>query len=981
MNAAAPETLIGLVRPFEPLFVLGRAQLDAGLQDLHRRYPHLVYDPAAIAALETALRRDVYSIVTRAMVLELNVARLQGTLSAGTAEARFVEFVHRLEQPGVRAAFIADYPLLFQQVALRIEQWAASNLELLERLGEDAALLREALFSGNDPGPLISIEPGEGDRHCDGRTVTITRFETGAAVVYKPHSLSADRHFYDLLQWLNTRGAQPAFKHLIVIDRGMYGWEEHVSQSACESRNQVERFYERCGANLAVLYTFAATDFHFENVIAVGEYPVLIDLEALFHPLTGATPTGATDIAARQIATSVLGVGLLPHRTGYGRDSAGIDFSGIGAEPGQLSPHDVMLLKQLGTDRMAFEPTRVPVGGRNHRPSLEGVDIESAAYAQFIARGFLQTYRLLCNCRDELVAPGGWVDTFADDEVRVIVRPTQTYGTMLQTSFHPDLLHDARDRDKYFDKLRSLPHAANFDCIVDDECEDLRRGDIPRFTTSPGTRFLRTSSGRQIEDVLPDAGRETVKRRIAQLGDDDLARQLWYVRSSLGAPARHELPDTPHLAFPRPINRQSPLAVAAATIGDRLERLAIHGVTGATWIGASVAGQRGVNIEPLGPDLYDGLPGVALFLAYLGAIAGEARYENLARRALVTMREELVRDNVTAIGALSGWGGVVYALALLGELWDDQELFAEAIGYADRAAGFIESDCMFDIVGGAAGCIVALLALNARSPATSLLSIAQRCGEHLLANFIPCARGGGWISAGTSNVPLTGFSHGSAGIALSLLRLNAATADDRFRTAAQAAIAYERSVFSPNTQNWPDFRTRSEPATQTASGIPQAILWCHGAPGIGLARLGCREFLDDPEIEAEIDVALRTTANEGFRGGHSLCHGNLGNLELLHVAARRRGSPALHTQVSQLCAALLDDAAANGWRCGNPAAVETPGLMTGIAGIGYQLLRLSEPDRVPPVLLFEPPDRRGSATNSLQSVETERREFRRYGPA
>jgi lantibiotic modifying enzyme len=190
---------------------------------------------------------------------------------------------------------------------------------------------------------------------------------------------------------------------------------------------------------------------------------------------------------------------------------------------------------------------------------------------------------------------------------------------------------------------------------------------------------------------------------------------------------------------------------------------------------------------------------------------------------------------------------------------------------------------------------------------------------------------------------------------LSLLRLNAATADDRFRTVAQAAIAYERSVFSPNTQNWADFRTTSEPATQTATGIPQVIMWCHGAPGIGLARLGCGEFLDDPEIEAEIDVALRTTANEGFRGGHSLCHGSFGNLELLHVAARRRGSPAHHTQVSQLCAALLDDAAANGWRCGNHAAVETPGLMTGLAGIGYQLLRLSEPDRVPPVLLFEPP--------------------------
>jgi lantibiotic modifying enzyme len=38
--------------------------------------------------------------------------------------------------------------------------------------------------------------------------------------------------------------------------------------------------------------------------------------------------------------------------------------------------------------------------------------------------------------------------------------------------------------------------------------------------------------------------------------------------------------------------------------------------------------------------------------------------------------------------------------------------------------------------------------------------------------------------------------------------------------------------------------------------------------------------------------------------------------------------------------------------------VTAPGLMTGIAGMGYQLLRLAEPGRIPSVLLLEPPSTR-----------------------
>jgi class II lanthipeptide synthase len=59
--------------------------------------------------------------------------------------------------------------------------------------------------------------------------------------------------------------------------------------------------------------------------------------------------------------------------------------------------------------------------------------------------------------------------------------------------------------------------------------------------------------------------------------------------------------------------------------------------------------------------------------------------------------------------------------------------------------------------------------------------------------------------------------------------------------------------------------------------------------------------------------------------------------------------------VNRLAAIILESIDRDGWRCANPLGVESPGLMTGLAGIGYELLRVAEPKRVPSVLLLEPP--------------------------
>ncbi len=56
-----------------------------------------------------------------------------------------------------------------------------------------------------------------------------------------------------------------------------------------------------------------------------------------------------------------------------------------------------------------------------------------------------------------------------------------------------------------------------------------------------------------------------------------------------------------------------------------------------------------------------------------------------------------------------------------------------------------------------------------------------------------------------------------------------------------------------------------------------------------------------------------------------------------------------------MTAKILESADQNGWLCGLPLAVETPGLMTGLSGVGGGLLRAAKPRRVPSVLTLDPP--------------------------
>ena len=950
----------GFLQPFIRLAAARLRTVTAALQARYGLEFPLLSSEAESSLLE-GLARRLQSLSTRTLILELNVARVMDELPGGTPQERFHHFsTVRLQEPRVLVAVLEEYPVLARLLATSTERWLTVSLELLERIASEREQLGQTFLGGRDIGSLAGLQSGVSDLHREGRSVVLLRFSSGLRLVYKPKSLAVDVRFQQLLQFLNLWGARHPHRVLTVLDRGTHGWVEHVEAAGCDSREALQRFYWRQGSSLALLHLLSAVDFHLENLIAAGEYPVLVDLEALFHQrLALDMGDSARQRAWAALDRSIISVGMLPMLI-FGRSGrAGVDMSGLGGEAGQLSPQAVPMVEDAFSDTMRMVRRQGRTSGSHNRPRLQGQPVDATAFTEDIVQGFEETYRLLRQNREALDAR---LQVFSDVEVRYIVRATQRYALLLQESVHPDFLRDGLERDKVLDNLwaeASLMPALRR--LVPSEHADLRLGDVPLFTTRPGQRHLWSSTGECIRDYFARDSLSEVRERLARMDERDCAWQASLIRKSMvsidkgGGTARPAVRPSPPPSLP-PASREDCLA-AAVSLGEELAARAIRGKTDVSWIGMSLEdlGQWRWSLSPLGTDLYEGVGGLTLFLAYLARETGRADFEQLARAGLETVRDVWRNPdpNDTGVGAYVGRTSSAYVLGHLAALWNQPELLDEVLSGLPALEPLIDADTRLDLLSGSAGCALVLLGLHARTGDSRLLDAAKRCGERLIITAQPCPEGGvGWKGPAGQR-PLSGFSHGAAGIAYALLELASATGDTRYRELADQALTYERALFVPERGNWKDLREPEASTDGASTGF--MVTWCHGAPGIALGRLCSLRHLDGVDIRAELETALTTTLREGFSGSHCLCHGDLGNVEPLYLAGELLGEPRWIHATRERAAHILHQGRTRGWLCGLPRGTETPGLLMGLAGIGYGLLRLAAPERVPPVLTLAMP--------------------------
>lgn len=897
-----------------------------------------------IASFSRYLHEHLSFIALKTLILELNISSYLEQLQGETKKERYQYFIENslTNNEDIKKFFI-HYPVLARVMTERTLMLIKTFNQMIKRFIDDYQGL--TIFS---QGSVIkTIEFGMGDTHKNGEAVHIIQFQNGKKAVYKPRSIAVDESFQNLLSWINQKGLKHPLKSLKVISRKNYGWMEFIDYKDCESIEELERFYYRQGALIGLLYILNAGDFHYENIIANGEHPMLVDLEVLFqNEVTIPARKTAVHEAIKNLSSSVLKTMMLPVQFSADKVQDGVDVSGIGGRGGQEVTHNVFMIKDIYTDQMKLVKGKGQTSYGKNVPRLKTEKPSLEDYKDPLQQGFNDLYTIMLEHKDVLLSPNGPLQAFNHAEVRVVLRSTQIYHTFLETSYHPDYLQNGLDREWLFMPLWNTGRVNKMlNLVIPYELQDLLAGDIPYFTAKPNSTSIWTSQQEEIKNFYQTTGRTLVDQNIRKLSLKDLNTQLEYIEMSLATLKKDKGEDTPIdpvLLEKGQVNKER-FKEEAIEIGNLLCKRAIYGEgqKDATWIGISKEHGADARLSPLHYGLYDGILGISLFLGYLGRSAKNEKYTDSAKRAFQMVKDRIKHPaNDDGISVFTGWGSILLSLCHFQKLWNldnFEELACEVIGHIEKQ---IDYDRRYDIMSGSAGVIFALLNFYDLTKSMHALQAAIKCGNHLMKHKTEYPEGIGWVIPGFDR-PLNGLSHGGAGIAWALQVLADKAGRPDFQEASLQAVQYENSWYSAEDENWSDHR-------QGPNDIP--VFWCNGAAGIGISRL-MMKGQGNPLFERDIQRAINKTLKDGFGRGINLCHGDMGNIELLLLAAEKENRQDLREIAENMAASVLEQK-----RKSADSLIwdgHIPGFMTGLSGIGYQLLRLHDPDSVPSLLSLQ----------------------------
>lgn len=421
----------------------------------------------------------------------------------------------------------------------------------------------------------------------------------------------------------------------------------------------------------------------------------------------------------------------------------------------------------------------------------------------------------------------------------------------------------------------------------------------------------------------------------------------------------------------------------AGALGRGLVRTAIWHDSACTWVGMissahTFGGREGSHHASLGPDVYDGTAGIALFLAELYGATGVREARDAALGALRHSFAKLSHLPLRWQPSLYlGWPGIALVAVRVAALTGAEWPLHKAVQLASSDEFFdCSAEIGYDMLSGKAGTAAALVALarifgedgpasvvpGSTGLADRLMERSTSMGHEIIAGARRHDAGLSWFSESVQAYrDLTGFAHGASGIAYALLKLHAATGQVAFAKAAELALAYERRWFYQESGAWGDFRRYPGHRSDRPFRRQVAHYWCHGSAGIALVRLLAYELFGDEQYRDEATAALRATRNDLLNVLDrrrasvelALCHGGAGQADVLLEGARFLAGTRLNDELDQTCRQWSTLVAARresdyGWHLGVKAR---KGMMLGIAGVGHTILRQHRPGVSSPLAL------------------------------
>lgn len=765
----------------------------------------------------------------------------------------------------------------------------------------------------------------EGDLHA-GNCVSSVLFLNGTKLYYKPRGAANEKFIMSIISALDKMGLSIQFGIPAFIDRENYSWHFQVKPCDMKNSDSINEYYYNLGKIQALLYLLGAQDIIPDNLIVIGNCPYIIDCESVVSKKF--KHLDSTKISA-YLQSSVLETGILP------------DWMFNGAND----------RSQISSVLFEFDDSNF------HLPKKEGKPYPiTAETLQDLEKGFTDACNFMRAHKLDLLSYIYSYD-FNFMRSRVLLHPTVIYSYILTEMVTPPYLHGGKNIEELIEPIiRKESYGLLSIPLIHSVASQIEKGDIPYYFMYLNKNSLYTlPNDIVVDDWIPveSKGATIIAEKLSALSSKVQEEQLCMIDESVNFFLDVIGVSDTNKKRILPVGKDSIDRNVLWQAIERIEKeirkrmIQIDNEIGFVCRTRNVYDGK-FQVCLMNDSLYDGLLGVCLFYLTLFTYSHEQQHEKIALgifRQLCENRDVAhfgVKKNEIAISPLSGIMGLLYIMETFPKLYNTS-IYQSIV---KEVKELIPITTQFDYMSGLAGVILFTTQCKLMKE-TDKLIILKASGERLLQlakniNGKMCwTYTDGNKIVGEKELNLGGFAHGSSSMATAMFLLYKQFGEIRYLEAFKHSLLHDRSFYSDKIQGWIDGRNTSY---EEDSGS-----WCHGATGIALSRLIlASEGFSDKIMMKELNVAIKQVEK---RIGYNLsvCHGSMGNLEILHLLSMRNDTKALKWVNS----IAIEISKGQDVICGDDNRNSQVGLFMGFAGIGYQLLKFYDWNKVPSILCLE----------------------------
>lgn len=870
------------------------------MKDTIKRLKYIKVTDKAMDAFLQSHVTEMFSITGKLTALKLAVYKEHHKFKARNEKKQFTEFLENsFGKKEDFLSFYESYPVAARVATVRTMYLIKNYTDILLHIDEDHEEIER--FIGCKKLTLTDISLSTGDSHAQGNSVSILKFGD-KKLVYKPKDLKINKAFEAFINWYTKASGMLDVRIPKGIYKDSYTYNEFIDKKYCKSDAEVERFYTRYGYLVAICYLLNINDLHLENIVAHGEYPIIIDMETLFQvPAPIGQDSAFYNLTKYLELDSVACSLLLPKQIHVGTQDA-INLSALNGTATELT-QEFLAPKNVNTANFHYGNVKGHFAGGNNIPQYdENENVDVSRYNLVIMGAFEQFMKFIMNHKDEALKA---LEIFKGKKVRALLKSTERYASMIRYADHPNYNSDMKYRERLMMNIWAYPYRDKR--IIKSEVNDLLFNDIPIFYSYTDSKDIIDSRGNTYAHYHNMSGYEATRRKIMKLSDKLIDFQKTIMMLSLGIMDPYLNRKVERTGMVKETKKVHYLE-QAQNLADDVMRSAYEMEDECTFINLDCDKEKQWRLLACDQSLYGGLSGIAVVYLELYRKTKEERYLDYYHKLIKTAVKQT--KNTFFAGAFTGWLSPIYPM-ILEKIYFNTVYDLEYLNLTVKHLNAVTREQLekmeyHDYIAGFAG-IIRLLKLVQRYLPELKLS------NETIDKFIDITiqRNAEEFEKGTVKA---GIAHGISGMAYGLVSCGKY---DRTEVKRMLDMEYCLGIKPEN-----DYK------------------WCWGYPGMIQARIainridsGCVDKKQLNSLIKKFEVMLDETL-----GSDTLCHGNgsiVTTLKMLYDYTKdEKWMKYLDIWVSNIFMSFLFD----GYKITKVSDIESKGVFDGIYGVVWMYL-------------------------------------------